>query len=98
MKTRTIEITFESSEVLVIRQRGKLTKAWCPNCRKLVGMIGMEDAGEAGLTLEAIYKRNEDHQLHLIEPDGGLPLICLNSVVEKLWLLSGQETDGSFGR
>jgi hypothetical protein len=84
LKTRTIEITFQSSEVLVIRQRGKLAKAWCPHCGKRVGMIGMEDAGEAGLTQEAICERPEDGQLHLIEPGGGLSFICLNSVVERL--------------
>ena len=84
MKTRTIEITFESVEVLVIRQRGKLAKAWCPNCGKRVGMISTEEAAEAGLTLEAIWERAEDGQLHLIEPAGGLSFICLNSVMERL--------------
>jgi hypothetical protein len=92
LKTRTIEITFESSEVLVIRQRGKLAKAWCPHCGKRVGMIGMEDAGEAGLTQEAICERAEDGQLHLIEPGGGLSFICLNSVVERLCQTDSVET------
>jgi hypothetical protein len=47
-------------------------------------MISMEEAGDAGLTVEAICKRAEDRQLHLIEPGGGLSFICLNSVVERL--------------
>jgi len=85
LKTRTIEITFESSEVLVIKHRGKLAKAWCPRCGKRVGMISMEDAGEAGLTPEAICERAIDGQIHLVEPGGGLSFICLNSVVERLW-------------
>ena len=84
MKTRTIEITFESSEVLVIKHRGRLAKAWCALCGKQVGMISMEEAGEAGLTREAICKRAEVGQLHLIEPGGGLSFICLNSVIERL--------------
>ena len=47
-------------------------------------MISMEDAGEAGLTQEAIFERAEDGKLHLIEPGGGLSFICLNSVMERL--------------
>jgi len=45
----------------------------------------MEDAGEAGLTPEAICERAIDGQIHLVEPGGGLSFICLNSVVERLW-------------
>ena len=44
----------------------------------------MQDAGEAGLTQEAIYKLAGDGQLHLIEAEEGLSFICLNSVVERL--------------
>jgi hypothetical protein len=84
LKTRTIEITFESVEVLVIKQRGKLAKAWCPNCGKRVGMISTEEAGEAGLTPQVICERAGDSQLHLIEPGGGLSFICLNSVMERV--------------
>jgi hypothetical protein len=84
LKPRTIEIIFESSEVLVIKQRGKLAQAWCPNCGKRVGMISMVEAGEAGLTPEVFFERAEDGQLHLIEPAGGLSFLCLNSVVERL--------------
>lgn len=84
MKTRTIEITFESFEVLVIKHRGELAKAWCPRCDRRVGMISVEEAGEAGLTLEAICKRAEEGEFHLIEPGGGLSFLCLNSVVETL--------------
>lgn len=47
-------------------------------------MISEQDAGEAGLTQEAICKWAEDGQLHLIELEGGLSFICLNSVVERL--------------
>ena len=84
MKSRTIEITYESSEVLVIKHRGKLAKACCPHCSKQVGVISLEEAGEAGLTMEAIRKQAEEGKLHLIEPADGLSFICLNSLMEVL--------------
>ena len=84
MKTRTIEIIFESSEVLVIEHRGRIAKAWCALCDRQVGMISLEEAGEAGLTTEAICKRADAGQLHLIEPGGGLSFLCLNSLVQTL--------------
>lgn len=82
MKDRRTEITVETYEVLLIRQRGGLSCGWCASCSKQVTLINLDDACEAGLSAETIHKRAETGRIHLIETSGGSSLICLNSLIQ----------------
>lgn len=79
-KTRT-EIVVETHRVLVIRRRGSLLEGWCARCSKQVGMIRLEEAALAGLSLHAIYQQARAGKLHLTESSDGLPSVCLNSLL-----------------
>lgn len=70
MKDTKIEITVESHEVLLIKERGGLSRSWCASCSKQVTMIGLDDACAAGLTAEVINKCAETGRIHLVENSG----------------------------
>ena len=82
MKERKIEITIETYEVLLIKQRGSVSRSWCKSCSKQVALISLDDACAAGLSAETISQRGETGRIHLIEIAGELPLICLNSLIQ----------------
>lgn len=44
MKDRTIEITVETHEVLVISPHGSLNRGWCASCGKQVAIVSLNDA------------------------------------------------------
>jgi len=79
---RTIKITVESYEVLLIKRHAALGRSWCASCSKQVTLIGMNDACAAGLSAEAINRRGETGRLHVIEIAGEPPFICLNSLIQ----------------
>jgi hypothetical protein len=84
MKGRRTEITVETYEVLLIKQRGSLSHSWCRSCSKQVTLISLDDACTAGLSAETISQRGEDGQFHLIEMAGWPPFICLSSLIQTL--------------
>jgi hypothetical protein len=79
--TRT-EITVETREVMVMNRRGSLFQSWCGNCGEQAGMVRLEEAALAGVSLTAICRRVEADTLHLIELSDGLNFICLNSLLK----------------
>ena len=79
-KITKIEITVESYEVLLMKERGGLSRSWCASCSNQVTMIGLDDACAAGLTAEAINKLAETGRIHLVEIAGEPPLICLETL------------------
>jgi hypothetical protein len=86
---KKVEITVETYEVQVIRQRGSLAQSWCSICNKQVAVISFSDATLSGLTTEAIRLHLEAERFHLIETIGPLPLICLKSLIRTLKEMSG---------
>jgi hypothetical protein len=74
VKRRRIEITVETEQVIILRQRGAEVTGWCPVCAERVPMF---TAAEANVLAEIAA----DAQLHFTEmPDGTLRL-CLNSLL-----------------
>jgi hypothetical protein len=82
VKDRKIEITVETCEVLLVRQRGTLNFGWCADCSKQVALISLSDACSSGLSAEEIHRQAEAGLLHLIEIIKGVPFICLNSLLQ----------------
>lgn len=82
MGRRRTEITFETYEVLSVRQPGALSQLWCPACGCQVGAISLVDASRAGLTSEALREQEADGRLHLFETPIGVQFICLNSLIQ----------------
>ena len=81
MKDRRTEITVETYEVLVIKQRGSRNRGWCPSCGKHVAVMTLNDASRAGLSIKAAQRPMEAGRLHLIEMAGGVSFLCLDSLV-----------------
>ena len=79
--TRT-EITVETREVVVMNRRGSLFQCWCGHCGAETGMVRLEEAALAGVSLQAICRKVEAHTIHLVELADGLNFICLNSLLK----------------
>lgn len=82
MKGRKTEITIETFEVLVISSRGSRHRRWCDGCGKQVAVISIHDACMSGLSMETIERHAPTGRIHLIVAAGGLPTICLNSLIQ----------------
>lgn len=82
MTRRRTEITFETYEVLSVRQHGSLSHLWCPACGQEVGAVSVADASRAGLRSEALREQEADGRLHLVETPIGVQFICLNSLIQ----------------
>jgi hypothetical protein len=80
-KKRKITITIETHQLLVIRKRNKL-RAWCAACSEQSDFATLGEA--CALTAndaETIYQLIVNEKLHSVKAPDGLPLICLQSVV-----------------
>jgi hypothetical protein len=82
VKEREIKITIETYEVLAISHPGDLNRNWCASCGKRVVVISINDACMSGLSMEAVERCTQTGQIHLIDTAGGLPAICLNSLIQ----------------
>jgi hypothetical protein len=82
VKDKKTEITVETYEVLLIRQRSGLSRSWCASCSKQVALISLDDACMSGLSIEAIQRQVETGRIHLIETTCGSSLICLSSLIQ----------------
>lgn len=82
MKTkRTIELTFETSSISVLRRLARPVFHWCDLCCGHVMMISPEQAAvQAGVTVRAIYSRVEAGQIHFLETSDGSLLVCVYSL------------------
>src|ERR1043165_5732888 len=76
------EITVETRQAIVIRRHGSLVQSWCGRCQALAGLIRLEEAALAGVSLQAICRQMEADRLHLVEVADGLNYICLNSLLK----------------
>jgi hypothetical protein len=85
VKRRT-EITVETDEVIIIRQRRRLLRAWCKECAQQTMMITVDQA--AAITQKSsrlIYRMAEAGYIHFAETPEGFLLICLQSIVTTGW-------------
>ena len=80
--TRRTEITIETHRMLVIGRRGSLLQGWCARCTKQVGMIRLEEAALAGVSLHAICQKAVAGRIHFTAEGDSSSFICLNSLLE----------------
>lgn len=77
---RTV-ITIETHRLTVIGSRRRPVVAWCELCGGRVRMVTPEQAAAfAGTRPRAIYRRLERGELHFVETDAGVLLICAGSL------------------
>jgi hypothetical protein len=80
-RKRRTEITFQTKERLVLRQRRSPVRVWCEGCGQQTQMITAEAAAVvAGVSRRTIYRWAETEKLHFTETSDGLLLVCLNSL------------------
>ena len=78
---RRIEIIVEQHRFLRVSTRRISAVAWCVTCAQKVQMVTAEDAAQiANVTARTIYRLAETGQLHFIESQEGLLLICTGSL------------------
>ncbi len=92
MKVRRTEITVETCEVLLVKQRGGLNFGWCADCSKQVALISLSDACSSGLSAEEIHLQAEAGLLHLIETNEQWPVASGQSFAA-CCELSSEESD-----
>lgn len=76
------EITIETHRMLVIGKRGSLRQGWCTRCLKPVGMIRLEEAALAGVSLHTIRQKAAAGRIHFTAEGDSSSFICLNSLLE----------------
>ena len=80
--TRSVEITVETDELLIIKEQRGRAVTWCTACAGEARMLRPEAAATLwGTSVREIYRRVEAGQLHSVERPGGLLLVCVNSLV-----------------
>jgi hypothetical protein len=79
VKERRTEITVETYELLVAKQRGSLSRTWCAGCGKPEAIISFNHARMSGLNIEATQRQVEGGRLHLIETAVEFSFVCLDS-------------------
>ena len=78
---RRIEITLTTRQTFVVRSSPRETALWCPVCARLSQMITPDEAAVLCATrAREIYRLIESAELHFVESDGGLVLVCLESL------------------
>jgi hypothetical protein len=80
MKTKRVEVTVDTDEVLVIRRPAVAILAWCGKCSAQVRMITVDQAAAAaGVSPRVIFRRLEAGRIHFTETVDDV-LICANSI------------------
>lgn len=79
--TRT-EITIETRAVVVMNRRSSVFQNWCADCGKPARMVLLEEVALTGASPGAIRRRLEANAIHVIEAEGGLNFICLDSMLK----------------
>ncbi len=90
MAKRT-RITIETESLLVLRGQTSL-RAWCPQCGAEAEMIPLNDVGVvSNLPPGEIRAWIESQELHHNRTSDGGSLICLNSMLKRVWKTSEGE-------
>jgi hypothetical protein len=81
-RTRRLEITVETDEVLVVRRRTNGPRIRCAQCEHRAGLVTVDQAAAAaGVSSRAIFRSVETGVLHFSETPDGRLLVCLNSLL-----------------
>ena len=82
MRTRRIEITVETYEILMVKQDTGDKLVWCAICKETVPALPPEAAAVAvANNPRAIYRWVESGRVHFSESPEGQLLICLKSLL-----------------
>jgi hypothetical protein len=82
MTRRITKITVETHEILFMHYYGSLRQNYCPECRKSVAVLGMEEIAQAGIDVDADCQKAEMNGLHLVETTDGLVFVCFSSLLK----------------
>jgi hypothetical protein len=75
------EITIETDQVLIIRRRRRVVRAWCAACAGKSEVVTADEAAvAAGVELQTVYGWARAGDVHFTETPEGLLLVCLNSL------------------
>ena len=78
-----MEITIETERILLISRRSDSSSFWCERCGQPVLMLTVEEAAAImRVSVEEIFRRLEDQQLHGIKAVGSPLRICPNSLIQ----------------
>ena len=78
---RTVELTIETDENVVLRGAGRRSiLMWCPDCQREVEVVTVEEAAEiAGISLRTIYSHVEVGAIHFFD-DSGHTFVCAQTL------------------
>lgn len=77
--TRKLEITIQTSQLLIIR-RGRSSRAWCPQCNAEQEMVTLETAAVLADSIAKLLKAgSQSAEWHISQAPDGSPRICLPS-------------------
>jgi len=80
---KTTLITTETSEVWVIREVARGTRAWCKPCGAQVEMVPAELAGRAiGANARKVFRLIEAGRVHSTDKPDGSSWVCLNTLAQ----------------
>jgi hypothetical protein len=82
MKTTRIEITVESSRLVIIHQGEAPQQAWCERCGKRVGVIRLAESEISDLHRKAVRQQFEAGLLHCTAGSDVTRLLCLESLLK----------------
>ena len=83
--TRQTKITIETDSLLVLRGRSSL-RAWCSKCGSEVEMIPLDGGGLiSNLPPPEVEAWIQSEDLHHSRAADGAPLICLNSMIKRVY-------------
>jgi hydrogenase maturation factor HypF (carbamoyltransferase family) len=78
--SRTVELTVERREFFVARKPQPIDW-WCEGCGTHAAFVTSEEAAQSsGVSLRQLFQRIEQGEIHSIETNDGLLLICLTSL------------------
>jgi hypothetical protein len=82
-RKKTTEIIVEREQVLVVRRLDGKEPRWCAECKEQAQMVSIDEAAILTcLSARAIYRRVEAGQIHFVETDDGLLLICAVALLD----------------
>lgn len=82
---KATRITIETDSLLVLRGRGSV-RSWCSRCGSEVEMIPLDGVGLiSNLPRPEVEAWIHSEDLHHSRAADGVPLICLNSMIKRVY-------------
>ena len=80
-RTKRVETTIETHQVLVVRSSSETTHCFCPDCQLVVrAVVTGQAAAIAGVSERIVHGWVELGLIHFIETPAGQLLICVPSL------------------